>query len=90
MIIRIETKKSDYLTLANGNTKQIASSTVQQYEKIKEESEVESSRTSLASKVKSLTSKPPSPRKIPCSRPRTALFFDLLKIGQGHEHFFLD
>ena len=25
--------------------------------------------------------------KMPCPRPRTALFFDLLKMGQGHGHF---
>ena len=48
---------------------------MQQYKKIKEESEVESSRTSLASKVKSLTSKPPSPRKYPV-------------LGRG-QHYFL-
>ena len=49
--------------------------------------EVESLRTSLASKVKSLalTSKPASPRKCPVLSSRTALFFDLLEIGQGRE-----
>ena len=49
---------------------------------MKEEAIVESSRTSLASKVKSLTSKIPT-----CSRPRIALFFDLLKTGQGRKNF---
>ena len=48
---------------------------MQQYKKIKEESEVESSRTSLASKVKSLTSKPPSLPKYPV-------------LGRG-QHYFL-
>ena len=44
---------------------------------------------SLASKVKSLAlaSKPASPRKCPVLGSRTALFFDLLKMGQGHEQF---
>ena len=44
---------------------------------------------SLALKVKSLAlaSKPASPRKCPVLGSRTALFFDLLKIGQGHDQF---
>ena len=44
----------------------------------------------LASKVKSLAlaSKAASPRKCPVLGSRTALFFALLEVGQGHGHFF--
>ena len=43
----------------------------------------------LALKAKSLTmaSKPSSPRKYPVLGSRTTLFFDLLKMGQGHDQF---
>ena len=41
----------------------------------------------LASQVKSLASKPASPRKCPVLSSRTALFFYLLKMGQGHDQF---
>ena len=37
--------------------------------------------------LKSLASKPASPQKFPVLRSRTALIFDLLKLGQGHEQF---
>ena len=44
---------------------------------------------SLASKVKSsdLASQPASPSKCPVLGSRTALFFELLKMGQGHDQF---
>ena len=43
----------------------------------------------LASKVKSLAlaSKPASPRKFPVLGSRIAIFFDLVKMGQGHDKF---
>ena len=41
----------------------------------------------LVSKVKSLASKPPSPQKCLVLGSRTALFFDLLKMRQGHDQF---
>ena len=42
----------------------------------------------LASKLKPLALKPASPRKCPILGSRTALVFDLLKMGQNHEFFF--
>ena len=37
--------------------------------------------------LKSLASKPASPRKCPVLGSRTALFFELLKMGQGNDQF---
>ena len=34
-----------------------------------------------------LASKPVSPQKCPVLSSKTALFFDLLKVGQGHDQF---
>ena len=46
----------------------------------------------MALKVKFLASKPARPRKCPVLGSRIALFFDLLKMGEGHEqcHFILE
>ena len=60
-------------------------------ENLTSKSEVESSRTSLALRthfeVLGLGLEASKSSKMPCPRPRTALFFDWLKMGQGHDLF---
>ena len=62
-------------------------------ENLTSKSEVESSRTSLALRtqfeVLGLGLEASKSSKMPCPRPRTALFFDWLKMGQGHDLFVL-